>query len=386
MSRSSARRLAVLTLAGGCLAAAAVPALADPTPVTPSSETVVSTAATGAGTRQLQVLKLDGNALDNLTLTPGVPSPFRVKVQDTGVGQLGDAAGLPNGNADFQVQAVMNNLYLAGNGDAASFIPAEDIDVAFGAGSMTALGDVTALAEGTLSGTLTCTSITSALNIGNLAAFILDPATALLGSLVQDVCDALPTGGLDAAGIPLSSSLTETVKGLTDLPIALGAQSDFSFTPDYNTGIGAADNVRVASRTDGKADGFTPNPRLLLTGTPSATAGLTGLSTLATQMTALPLVAATGDSTATLNDVIGALSLAGNGALATALTNLAAEDLGSAVTTVALLNGVISSVGLDDITGVTAQYNSLPIMTVTPTNPIPDGTYTGTMTVTLVQP
>jgi hypothetical protein len=108
VSRPAPRRAVVAAAVVGCVAAAAVPAFAATAPSpgltgSPSS-TVVSLSSTGVGGRQLSLLDLAGNPLTSVALRPGVPSPFRVKVSDTSVGQL------DLGGASFSVSAVLNNL------------------------------------------------------------------------------------------------------------------------------------------------------------------------------------------------------------------------------------------------------------------------------------
>lgn len=374
--------------------ALAAPALAEPTVTTTEpSETSVNIASTGAGTRQLEVLTLTGEPLSVLDMAPGAPSPFRVRVTDEGVGQLAADDGTIFQNAGFTVQAVMNNLYPittshpTGNPDADSFIPAEDIDITFGNGALTSNGTVAALLDGALLGSLTCDQIEATLGVNILTLLTsLDLTEALLGDLLDGVCDALGSGlDLGVSGVPLSSSLEKVSEAVDALPFALGGQSPFSFVADYESGVGAGDDVRVTRDADGRATGVTREPKTLLSAQPSETAGAGTLGDMATDASGLPLVSGTA-GLATLQDVVASLAAAGHGALAAALSDLAEHDLAKALQIVNLLDGVVSAVGLDDVTDVTGQYNSFPIMKIDPSGPVADGTYSGTMTVTLIQP
>lgn len=100
MSRPLVRRLTVLTAVGGCLAAAALPAVAQGV-----TEDVTVSYVAADGTRQFRVTELDGTTpLADFTFDSSLQKPFRTLVEDNG--RLLDTAG-------YQVNAQLTNLYLA---------------------------------------------------------------------------------------------------------------------------------------------------------------------------------------------------------------------------------------------------------------------------------
>lgn len=386
MSRPLARRVAVLTAVGSCLAAAALPAVAaGPTVTDGESSTVVSLAAPEAGTRQLRVLDLAGAELTDLELRPGTPAPFRVQVVDDGVGHLTELNADGKAVSGFTVQALMNNLYLDGNANGNDYIAAEDIDVAFAPGALRSLGGLTALPDLTLSGTLTCDPALDALGLtlSDLLALSVAGTLTSLQSLVLELCNTLTTAGQTITALGVDSTVERALSALQDLPFALTGQEAFTFDADYTTGKGLEDTVRggpAGARIAG-------TPRPLLVGTPALTTGLTTtLTGLAAALEGVePVQVGVQDGVATFEDVFTGLSAAAMGELASLLAEIHAADPGVAAPVLNVLAVDVLDFDLDDLTDVTAQYNSFPVMTATPSSP-KAGAYSGHMTVTLVQP
>lgn len=361
------RRAGITGLVLLCSAAAAVPALAEPAVQGSPQSTTVSMFAAGLGSRQLDVLDLAGNPLTDLGLRPGAPAPFRVRVTDTGVGQLDQP------RAGFTVQATLNNLYLDGKADA-GYIPSADVDLSFPAGgALSSFGSVTALPRALLSGSLAaCTAPADV--AGPLGLDLQQPQDLLRAT---DVCSALSTG---ASLVDLPVALAEqTLANLEDVPFGLAGQTGGPFTDaDYLNGIGAGDARGTGAGT----------PLSLLTGVPSTVSLQDELDALQTTLRGLPVVSATGaGALVSVSDVVGALLAsadAGLAGLGKALGELTPTQVGG------LLGGVTATVadlGLGDLVAATGTYNGVPVLTATPgTTPAVSGTYAGTMTVTLVQP
>ena len=365
------RRLALL-VASACAVGVAGPAFAGPDIDGSPTATEVSLSTPAPGSRQLSVLDLAGQPLTNLPLRAGVPQPFRVRVQDTGVGQLTttvDGAVVTNASTGFTVTATMNNLYAGGSPSATDVIPASDIAVGFPTGgAKKALADVTVLPRTVLSGTIAgCASL--------LALPALSGLSALSGAGL-DLCNAVGTG-VTLAPLEVTSDTAQQVADLVDVPFALAGQEAGAFTlADYINGIGGDD-----TRGDGAGTG-----RTLLTGTPGVTAALTAaLNTALAPLAAQPATSATGANAQTaVADVMGKLATVPSlASLYTALSSLTPTQIAAVLSS---LNAALQPITLADITGVTGTYESFPILTASPSQPTAGGTYKGTMTVTLVQP
>lgn len=366
MSRPLARRLTAIGVVGGCLAAVAGPALAGPTVSGSPDSSTVSLASTGAGTRQLELLDLAGANLTNLQLRPGAPSPFRVRVTDTGVGQLTDAT------SGFTVSATLNNLY-AGGDPSAAFIPSKDVSVSFpAAGATSALGDITALPRTVLAGSISgCTTL---LALSELTGLVATSGAGL------ELCNAVGSTGLTISALEVVTNAEKLLDDVSDVPFALTGQESGPFTlADYKNGIGA---------TDTRGAGAAGTPLGLLKGTPSVADLSDELAAVKSQVQALAPVSADGTSAQTaVTQVIGEM-LASTDAQVAALGNaLSALTPAQAAAVVKTLTGTVQDIGLGDLLGVTGSYNATPVLTATPsTAPAAAGTYSGTMTVTLVQP
>lgn len=355
------RPATVLLAAAACVCAASLPALAEPTVSGSPTSSTVSLTTSGTGTRQLQLLDLAGKPLTDLSLRPGAPAPFRVSVVDTGVGALTDP------KTAFTVNATLNNLYADGKADGA-FIPSGDVKVSFPAsGALDAVGSLTAVPRVVLGGALGgCTNAASLLTVVN----DLLKATKL--------CTAL-NDGVALDGLEVVSSTTQQLQSIADVPFALAGQTGGPFT--------AADHVNGIGKADSRGTGAgTAVP--LLTGTPSVASLVDELNALEATVAGLPVLSETGvGSQVSVSSVVAALLTSSNAELAT---------LGSALSALlpsqvqAALSGVTATVqdlGLGDITSTTGVYSSVPVLTATPKAvPAAGGTYSGTMTVTLVQP
>lgn len=370
MKRSTARRLAVTTGAAVSLAAAALPALAGSSVSGSPSAAVVQVTASGPGTRQLRLLDLAGQPLTTLDLRPGVPSPFRVNVQDTGI------SSLTSPTSGFTVSATMNNLY-AGGVASAGFIPSGDVQVGFPlGGAKDALGSLQVLPRTVLSGTLGgCSLVGGVLTLPSSLGL-----SGLSLSQLTNLCGALGSG-LTVANLPVVAAATQTLSDLTDVGLGLGGQSSGAFTlADYANGIGAGDSRGTGAGT----------PRTLLTGVPSVSAALqSALDGVRSTVQALPVVSATGTGAqASVSDVVAQMLAPANASLGLSSLGsaLAALTPAQAATVLNTLTGTVQALGLGDVTNLTGSYNSYPVITATPSTPPAAGTYRGTLTVTLVQP
>lgn len=378
MTRISRRASVIITAA--TLVAAGAPALASgPTPSGSPSATEVSVTASGPGSRQLQVLDLAGNNLTSLALQPGVPQPFRVKVSDTGVGQLTVLATNGSPAAGFTVDATMNNLYAGGSATATAMIESKDVSIGFpGTGGLQAGATVTALPRILLNGTLgSCTAVFS-----TLATLLsgLSPTSGAGLTLCAALGGATATTGPTITDLTVAADAAETIDGLTQVPFTLGGQDPGAFTlPDYANGIGNADTRGL---------GVAGTVRTLLTGTPAISSALTAeLNSALSALSSQTAISETGANAKTsVTNVLGAMAaIPALNSLYTALMGLSPAQAAGILNQ--YLTGVVQPIGLSDILSVTGAYQSFPTITASPSTPVPAaGTYKGTMTVTLVQP
>jgi hypothetical protein len=121
----------------------------------------------------------------------------------------------------------------------------------------------------------------------------------------------------------------------------------------------------------------------LLQGTPDVS-NLTGKLGYPTN---LPLVSPTGSGALTsLGNLLDGLTNSGNTTLQQLSTAL--QSLGSATTEVAILNNLAGTLNttLQNLSAESGTYNAFPSLKVTPSNTNQAaGTYSGTMTITMVQ-
>lgn len=353
------RRLVAGLAAGGFCLAAAVPAFAG--------TTVTLTA--GTGTRQLAVLDLTGNPLTNLTLKPGVPQPFRVRVTDSSI---------TNFTQNFSVSAVMNNLYLQ-NGSTYNYstkIPSSDLSISYPTDPLSASGVSFAdLPQVAVSGTLpTCATL--------VTAGILTSSQIAAGGVAVPLCTlvdgatALTVSGVDSLASPLATTVYPALTNLANLPFALSGNQSGAFTnADYQNGIGASDPA---------GGGAAGTALLMMQGVPGMTTALS--NEVASAIGTLPatLTSATGSGSQTaLNDLMSALSTSSTySSLASALSQLSASE---EVGVLNYLTGALVPPVLTNVLNETGTYNAFPELSVNPTGSVPAGTYQGTLTITLVQ-
>lgn len=354
------RRLVAGLAAGGFCLAAAVPAFAG--------TTVTLTA--GTGTRQLAVLDLTGNPLTNLTLKPGVPQPFRVRVTDSSV---------TNFTQNFSVSAVMNNLYLeqgSGSYNYSTKIPSSDLSISYPTDPLSASGVSFAdLPQVAVSGTLpTCATLVTA---GILSSSEIAPGgDAVSLCTLLDGTAPLAVTGVNSLASPLATTVYPALTNLANLPFALSGNQSGAFTnADYQNGIGASDPA---------GGGAAGTALLMMQGVPGMTTALS--NEVASAIGTLPatLTSATGSGSQTaLNDLMSALSTSSTySSLASALSQLSASE---EVGVLNYLTGALVPPVLTNVLNETGTYNAFPELSVNPTGSVPAGTYQGTLTITLVQ-
>lgn len=371
------KRLPIAAVAAALAATTAVPAFAgtndQPAGYSQPVGTPVSTLQAAPGTRQLEVLDVAGAPLAELKLVPNVAQSFRVAVVDT---DLNDLA------TPFSVTAVMNNLYQSdGNGGytTSNQISSKDVSLSFPASPISALGvGFQANPDLTVAGTIpSCNSL--------LSSGILNAVTVLTSGLcnvVDPVTQVLTQGVLNQAlTVPNVDALSTVISTITNrvaldaLPFDLTGDKGGPFTDaDYANGIGHAVDPQT---------GTTPTMYTLLQGTPDVS-NLTGKLGYPTN---LPLVSPTGSGALTsLGNLLDGLTNSGNTTLQQLSTAL--QSLGSATTEVAILNNLAGTLNttLQNLSAESGTYNAFPSLKVTPSNTNQAaGTYSGTMTITMVQ-
>jgi hypothetical protein len=365
-------------LAVAATVAVAGPALAtSPTGSGSPSGTTVTTTTGGPGTRQLKVLDLAGAPLSALSLQPSVPQAFHVAVSDAAVGDL---------TQGFTVNAVMNNLYAANGGGyttthaAGTYVPSSAVTVnmpatgalsVFGAG-LDALPDVVAAAGQTIP---SCTTLATQTGLAD----ILTTATALCG-LTGPLVNPLTLSQAVTAVSSITKSLAN-IDDLTKVPFALsdtvpvggGAFSN----ADYTSGIGAAD-------TTGASGAPAPTSYTLLKGLPVAS--LTNIISALGLPSGLPLVSVDGTGAfTTVAAFESALQATGDATLQALVTDLAPLTGDQQAQVLNNLTGTLSTT-LSNLSNELGTYNSFPTLTVAPPAGTPAATYSGTLTVTMVQP
>jgi hypothetical protein len=364
-------------LAVAATIAVAGPAFATgPTGSGSPTGTTVTTTTGGPGTRQLKVLDMAGAPLAALSLQPSVPQAFHVAVTDAAVGDL---------TTGFTVSAVMNNLY-ADNGSGGyvtthaggSFVPSSAVTMnmpatgalsAFGVG-LDALPDVVSTA-GSIPD---CTTLATQTGLAN----IITTATALCG-----VGGPLVTS-LSVPAVTTVSTITKSLSGITDLTKLPFSLSDTvpvgggAFTnADYTSGIGAAD-------TTGAAGAPGPTSYTMLKGVPVAS--LANIIAALGLPSGLPLVSVDGTGAyTTVANFESALQATGNATLQTLVTDLAPLTGAQQAQVLNNLVGTLSTT-VANLSNELGTYNSFPTLTVSPPAGTPANTYSGTMTVTMVQP
>lgn len=370
MSRSAARRLAVAATAASCLAAAALPALAQS-----ASKDVTVSYVVADGTRQFAVTELDGaTPLADFTFNDSLQKPFRTLVKDTN--RLLNSEG-------YHINAQMTNLYLKkGTGyDYTAAIPSKNLSLTYGANPLAGTSSLPVIPRVSLAGTIgTCADNAVAGALGIAPVSLLDPAFALLSPLLQTVCTEL--NGLSVAARTVDATVDGALKTVTaplalpDLPFSLtGAQQAGAFTnPSYQGAIATGDSAKTGAAA--------ATTKRIMTGTPLVPGGdvtrlLSGLTgTLTSMIGTTPLVTGDNSGVTTLSTALAAIS-SGNSALVSTISKLTATDQ---LDLVKLLTDSLLPVDLTALSSVTGQYGAFPVLQASPLG-TKQGTYDGTLIV-----
>lgn len=374
MPRPTARRLAVFVTATGCLAAAAMPALAQS-----ASDTVTVSYVVADGTRQFRVTELDGTTpLADFTFDSALQKPFRTLVNDEN--RLLNSEG-------YHINAQMTNLYLknATGYDYASIIESKNLSLTYGANPLAGTSTLPVVPRVSLQGTIgTCSDpdVAAALGISPLDPVLglLDPAFSLLSPLLQEVCTELDA--LSVAARTVDATVDGALKSVTaplalpDLPFSLtGAQQAGAFTnPSFQGLIATGDSAKTGAPA--------ATTKRIMTGTPLVPTGdltrlLAGLTTtLTATLGSAPLVAGDNSGVTTLTSALAAIS-SGNSALVSTISKLTATDQ---LDLINLLTDVLLPVDLTALTSVTGQYGAFPVLQANPLG-TKQGTYDGTLIV-----
>lgn len=346
------------------IALAVALALAASSTATAQTATEVRTAVQ-ASSRQLSVSDLAGAPLTHLSLEPGRAAPFAVRVTDTGMAP-----------SDFQVDVVMNHLYREGaeGPDAAHAIPSSEVSLGHAAIPLDAVGALLDLSPTHLVssaiGAIDCAAVTASLGL-TPAEVVTDPVCTLVDGLLGGAAvtvEDVPLTGTSLRDVDLSA-LDPSL-----LPISLSA-ADLGagrFThPACHTGIGAAD----ASCDVGPGT----TSHTVIRGRP-LTGALTGA--LATVVDDAVGTAAPEAVTAVVQ-ALQAASSAEVQRLGNRLAGYSAADQATLVED--LLEVTTGTLGVDDLDAVTGTWVSFPTLQVDPTSAA-EGSYAGTMTLTLIEP
>lgn len=359
-----------------------------------ADETLVSTSATDPG-RQLQVLDLQGDDLEELRLRNGIARPFEVRVLDT---------DQDPGN-DFTVDATMNNLHLVdGDGYSSDNLSSEHVTLSFATNPLAVSGlavdlspDVFLSAEA-----LSCDTVGGLLGLDllSITALLTDPLCSLLADL-HDLDLLSPLSDLLQADLEFDE--VEVVGAILDaidldglalpaLPLVPGTGTAGAFdTADCSTGIGAD--------FAGECDGTPPTVRQTLRGD-AATEDLSSEleARLQEAIDGLDLISVDGSGAlASLDDVLTALNTSdvpltdGDGVSLDRTVAAFGQALGEyseadqLLIIEDLLVAVLGELSLDDLLHLTGTYRSYPALTVDTATAPRGGEYEGTLTVTLVE-
>jgi hypothetical protein len=374
MSRTLARRLTVLTAVGGCLAAAALPAVAQ----TPVEHQVSVTAVAAGGSRTFAVLKPDlpDTPLSSLTFNGNGEQPFRVVVKDAN-------KGLDGG---FEVSASMTNLYFkdlaTAKHDLTSIIPSRNLAIAYDSTTPLSATGVTVpvLPQVKVTGTLpTCAdpAVATLLGIPPVTDLLdINAVLKLLSGPQRLVCENLGTG----AGLPVDGTVTEapldlavpvatSLLGLGDLPLSLaGGQESGAFShPSYRGPVATA---------DAPANPTPATTKRLMTGRPQVSPSLlTGLN--GALATAVGSVYGTADSLIDQNELLTALAGSSPG-LVTGLEGL--NDPAKVETLLTPLSKTLATLDAAALSKISGDYTARPVLRANTTAARP-GTYEGTLTI-----
>jgi hypothetical protein len=361
------------------VAVAAVLAAAGLTLPAAEADDATVSAETDDPSRELRLLDLTGEPLEELELRDGVPQGFETRVVDR---------EQDPGN-DFDVESTLNNLHRRdadGNLVADDLIASENVDLGYatdpaGARSMAVGADVTtALASAE---PISCQDVNDLLGVlvadDPICNLISDLLGINLGSLTSS--DTIEFSGVDLA-MALDPVAIDDLP-LADLPLVPGEGDTGPYTePECNLGIASS-----------FCDGDNPTKLNTLQSSPNGT--------LASEIESRLIDAATGgdlvgtDGPVTVDDVLSAMrnsnqslldangnAVGGVGELADAIGQY---DAGEQVTLVNnLLAATLDQVGAGDLARLQGTHRSFPSLTVT-TGGATGGSYQGTLTVTLIE-
>lgn len=367
MSRPLLTRFAVLTAAAGCLAAAVGPASAATTPY-PFPVTVTTT----GGARQFAVTQTDGTTpVQGFAFGTSLRElPFQVKVSDQGVPLLGN---------NYAVSATMSNMYYKPTPtttDYSTMIPSNQVGLAYSPSSLRATGlQLPVVPQVSLTGALSCSTLGP---LENLTGALLDACTLLLDPITNG-------GAVDTVATGATQVLTEAelaVNGVLDvakLPLSLtGAQEGGRFVTPAK--LDANDPVSGAGATAKRIMTGTN----LLTGSTLADAAARVDAALDAALVGAPILPKDGaGSLVTQNELLTALSQ--QASLASVVEKLRlVTDQSQVAAVVAGVNGVVNDVTVNQLSVMSGNYSSLPILTVAPVT-IRAGAYEGQLTVDFFQ-
>jgi hypothetical protein len=380
----AAKRSLALLVAATTVVAVAAPAFAD--------ATVPVTVVGLGGTRQFAVEDVTGAALTAINLGTGGSQPFRTHVTDSSF--LPTASG-----GNYDVTATLSNLYLKTGAGTASTdynynvkVPASDVRIGFGSNPLAVSGlSLVDLPKLSLSGAMgTCLSLNATLK----SILGLDVLGAVIGSnsALSTLC-----GTLGLTGSPLAATVdgalqtvTSTLTDLTKLPTALSGATGGTFTkPSYATGVGAFDTAGAAAAAAAGPAGTATSVPLMkgVTGAALSPSLVTDLLTQLTSQLTGPLTSATGVGAQTqIASVLSQLTASATPVLSqlgAVLGGLTATNQSTVINSLFTTATPVAPL-LADVQGITGSSYAFPVLTATPTTPVP-GTYGGTMTVTFVQ-
>lgn len=328
--------------------------------------------------RNLEVLDLTGQQLDELALRDGQPEAFETRVTDTHQD--------PNNN--YQVDATMNNLHrVTTDGHSADdVIPSSAIDLDF-ARQPRVVDPIVDLDPTATLGTvdpISCNLVSETLNLtGTLTELVSsDPICGLLDDLFGALNLSLSgDDGVTFADATLDNVLIEAID-LSDLPI---------------------DTLPLAART-GEPGSFTePECASGIGATFCSNGGATALQTMVVDSHADPLdsaleselVAQLPSETETVTNIVQAMQSSNDdlidesdnvvgtvGDLGDAIAEYSESEQTTLVTDLIDFSWDTDTLGVDNLTHFSGRNSTRPTLTVD-TGDAPGGEYEGTLTVTL---
>lgn len=373
MSRSLARRLTLAAAAASCLAAAALPAVAQTT------EGLPVTIQTTGGSRVFDVTKPDGTNLTGFDFGTGGQLPWRVVVTDTGVPLLGN---------NYFVNTKMSNLYyqqpVTGGGyttDYTTKIASDNLSLAYSPNPLGATGlQLPVVPEVLLGGSLTCSGL------GDLTTLVQDlkDACALIATLTTAGTNIVNTKVLAATQGLDTADLTAGAGGalkLADLPMALlGAQEGGRFTKPAK-----ADANDPVAGTDATSKRIMTGTGRLVGDTLAKTLDLVTAS-LTSHLGALPMTPGAAGATSLVgtNEILTGLKAQTTFAEIATLLSASTVTDAQRVSVLQNVTGALQNVVSDRLSSMSGVYSALPILEARATT-IKAGLYKGTLTVDFFQ-